>query len=449
MRANVNGVKWTATIAILTVLVAATPLRGSASMLGDETIAIENARIVTVSGPVIEKGTVVIEKGKIAAVGANVQAPAKARRIDATGLSVYPGMIDSSTVLGLVEVGSVSGSTDTNELGDFKPHLMAYTAFNPNSELILAARVAGVTSAISIPRGGVFSGQPMLADLDGRTVDDMAVQKSVGLFFSFPTGVGGRTFDFSTFTFRRTSDSEARQARDKRVDEIRSYLRDAQAYLTAIDARAKDPNLPPIVHDLKLDALRPVLAGTLPVIVSASDPRDIRAAVAFCEEMKLRCILDADIDLPPAELTKLATFLAEKKIPVILGPQYRLPSREDDRYDLPQQAPNALVQAGVKIAFSTEDSAQVRDLPYNASMAVAYGGLSPADAYKAISLWPAEIWGVSDRLGSIEVGKYANLIVTTGDPLEVRTDVKHVFIEGKQIPMTSRPQQFYETYRSR
>jgi imidazolonepropionase-like amidohydrolase len=149
------------------------------------------------------------------------------------------------------------------------------------------------------------------------------------------------------------------------------------------------------------------------------------------------------------DVADAAQLLAEKKIPVVLGSMYTLPSRDDDRYDAPQQTPAALLRAGVAFAFSTGDYANVRDLPYEVAMAVAYGGLSKEDALKAITLWPARIWGVADRIGSIEVGKYANLIVTTGDPLEVTTDVKYVFIEGKQIPLVSRHTQFYERYGNR
>jgi imidazolonepropionase-like amidohydrolase len=142
-------------------------------------------------------------------------------------------------------------------------------------------------------------------------------------------------------------------------------------------------------------------------------------------------------------------MLAQKKVPVIVGPMYTLPRMEDDRYDLPQEAPAALAKAGVRFAFSTDDPAMVRDLPYNAAMAVAYGGLSKDDALKAITIWPAEIWGAADRIGSIEVGKYANLVVTTGEILEPRSDVKYVFIEGRQIPLTSRQTELYERFKSR
>lgn len=405
--------------------------------------AIENARILVANGPTIERGTVVIRDGRIEAVGAAVAAPAGARRIDGAGLTVYPGLIDSWTQLGLIEVSSVPALNDTTEVGDFKPELKAYEAFNPNSEFIPVSRAAGVTTVVSAPAGGVFSGQPALVSLEGDTVDDMAVRQSVGHVFSFPSQVGGRSFDFATFQPRTTSDTEAKKQRDKRLDEVRTLLRDAEAYLKAVDARVADPTLPLMARDRRLEALRPVLRGELPVLVTARDERDIRAAVAFADEMKLKMVLKVP---GSSDVAKVAPLLAQKRIPVVIGSLFALPYREDDRYDLPQLAPAALVRAGVRFGFATEESAMVKDLPFVASMAVAYGGLTREDALRAMTIWPAEIWGVSDRLGSIEPGKVANLVVATGDPMEVSTVVKHVFVNGRLVPLDNRQQRFADRY---
>ena len=255
---------------ILAAIILATlfaPVFGaSAESLGDETIAIENARIVTGTGTVIEKGTVVIAGGKIAAVGAAADVPAGARRVDATGLTVYPGMIDSATTLGIIEVGSIPATTDVSELGDYNPQLFAYEAYNANSELIPAARVTGVTSAVTFPGGGVMAGYGMIENLTGWTVDQATLRKSVGLDFSFPSGIGGQTFDFSTFSLRTTSDSDARKNRDKKLDEIKALFDDARAYQKAVQAGQKDPKLPLTDTDRKLAALQPVLAGEQPVV---------------------------------------------------------------------------------------------------------------------------------------------------------------------------------------
>jgi imidazolonepropionase-like amidohydrolase len=436
----------TAMLLAIAAMAASLPARGLATSLGTGTFAIENGRIVTVSGATIEKGTVVIRDGKIAAVGATVDVPSDAKRIDATGLSVYPGMIDSATQIGLLEIGSISAGNDIAELGDYNPHLRAYEAFNPNSEHVAVARVAGITSVVSMPAGGTISGQPLVVDLAGDTVDDMVLRPSVGVIFNFPSEAARSAFDSGNYQVRKSTSSDAKKARDKKLDEVRALLRDAEAYSKAMDAYAKDPSLPPAKRDLKLAGILPVLRGELPFIVRTADERDVRAAVAFADEMRVKMILVAS---GTSDVANAASLLAEKKIPVVLGSMYTLPGRNDDRYDQPQQTAAALGRAGVLYAFSTGDYANVRDLPYNAAMAVAYGGLSKDDALKAITLWPARIWGVADKVGSIEVGKFANLIVTTGDPLEVMTDVKHVFIEGRQIPLVSRQTQFYDRYKSR
>ncbi len=437
-----------ATLAFVAVVSACVPAASAGSPPSD-VVAIEHARIVTVSGPVIDKGTILIRAGKIAAVGASVDVPSNARHIDATGLSVFPGLIDSSTTLGLIEIASISASDDTSELGELKPQLRAYDAYNPNSELIREARCNGVTTVVSAPRGGTMAGQALLADLYGVTIEEVAVRPSIGLGLDFPTGVGGRSFDFATFSVKQSSDADARKAQEKKLDEIRDLFDQARAYGKAVAARQASTSLPPLEHDLKLEAMQSVLDGKLPLLVSADDFRDVKKAVEFCDEQKARMILVTSGRFGSTDAATAASFLATHKISVVLGPMYQLPASEDDHYDRPQEVPAALARAHVSFAFATFDSAEVRDLPYQAAMAVAYGGLSKEDALKAVTLWPAQIWGVSDRIGSIEAGKSANLVVTTGDPMEPRTDVKYVFIEGRAIPLTSHQQELYEQFRER
>ena len=412
-------------------------------------VAIENARIVVVSGPAIERGTVVVQDGKIAAVGAGVAVPAGARRIDASGMTVFPGLVESYSGLGLAEISSIAATNDFSELGEMSPQLRAYEAYNPHSELIRAARINGITTAVSFPSGGVLAGQPVITDLWGRTVEEVALRPSVGLFFNFPRGVGGRSFDFATFTQRRSSDTEAKLAQEKKLDEIRALVDDARAYVAARNARVKDATLPPLEHDLRLEALQPFVSGELPVIVQTEDFRDVRRAVEFCESAKLKMVLVTGARFGTSRIDDVAAYLAQKRVPVVVLSMYSLPQNEDDRYDLPQEVPGALARAGVKFCFGMADTAQSKDLPYQAAMAVAYGGLSKEDALRALTLWPAEIWGVADRIGSIEVGKAANLVVATGDIMEPRSDVKHVFIRGREIPLTSRQTELYEQFRDR
>jgi imidazolonepropionase-like amidohydrolase len=292
----------------------------------------------------------------------------------------------------------------------------------------------------------VFSGQPALVDLGGDTVDAAAIKPSVGMVFAFPSQIGGQSFDFTTSQTRRTSDTEAKKQRDKRLDEIRTWLRDADAYAKAVDARVSDPGLPLMPRDRQLEALRPFVKGEQPFIISARDERDIRAAIEFADEMKLKMILRVP---GSSDVAKVAPLLAQRKIPVIIGSLFALPYRDDDRYDLPLLAPAALAKAGVRFAFATEESAMVKDLPYLAAMPVAYGGLSKEDAMRAITIWPAEIWGIGSRVGSIEAGKVANLVVATGDPLETWTDVKRVFVNGRPVPLENRQSRFADQFNGR
>jgi imidazolonepropionase-like amidohydrolase len=405
--------------------------------------AIRNARIVPITGPEIERGTVLIRDGRIAAVGANVSIPGHAQVIDASGLAVYPGMIDSGTSVGLTEIGQVRATVDTSELGDFNPHMRAIVAIHPDSEHIPVARVNGITTVVSRPGGGVFSGQAALIHLDGWTWEEMALKPSVGVVFNYPTIQSGRTFDFETFQTQERSYERAKKERDERLDKIRRLLDDARAYAKAKDAQTKDAPLPALKVDYVLEALVPVIKGQMPFIISADRERDIKGAIEFADQQKIKMILSGG-----ADAWKVASGLKEKNIPVLLGPILRLPQAEDGPYDEPFTGAKALHEAGVKFAFQTGDSSNVRNLPYHAAVCVAFG-LPREEALKALTISPAQIWGVADQVGSIEVGKLANLVVWDGDPLEIRSQVRHLFIKGRQIPLTTKHTALYERYRNR
>lgn len=406
-----------------------------------DTYAIRNARIVTVTGATVENGTVVISNGKIAAVGANVSVPPGAKIIDASGLSVYPGMIDSGTEIGLTEISSVPATVDTSEIGDNNANIHVDVAIRPDSSHIPVTRVNGVTTVLTEPRGGTITGRSALINLDGWVPRDMILKSPAAMHINWPGDVG-RGGDFGGFGQQR-SITEARREQERQVESIRKILSDAKAYADAKEARAKDASLPKQDVDLKLEALIPVVRGQMPVVIAANAERDIRNAMAFADEMKIKMILSGGI-----EAYRLAGQLRAKNIPVLVGPVLRMPNREDDPYDAAFANAGLLSKAGVKIAFQTLDSAHVRDLPYHAGMAAAFG-LPKEEALKAVTIYPAEIWGVADRIGSIEQGKIANLIVTDGDPLEILTQVKYLFINGRQIPLTSKHTELYEKYKAR
>jgi imidazolonepropionase-like amidohydrolase len=408
----------------------------------NEAYAIRNARIVTVSGAVIEKGTVVISNGKIAALGASVSVPSGAKVIDGSGLSVYPGLIDSGTTLGLQEISSVAGGQDTSEIGDNNANVHVNVAINASSTHIPVTRVNGITTALTAPQGGQIAGQSALINLAGWNWKEMTLKTPVAMHINWPGGRGGGGGGFGGFQNQR-SIPEIRREQDRQIENLKKVLLEAKAYGEAKDARAKDSSLPKLDIDLKKEALIPVLRGQIPVVVEVELARDIKKAVEFADEMKLKIIISGGV-----EAHKVADLLKAKNIPVIVGPILRFPVNEDDPYDAPFTNASLLAKAGVKIAFQTGDSAYSRNLPYHAGMAAAFG-LPKEEALKALTIYPAEIWGVADKLGSIEQGKVANLIVTDGDPLEILTQVKYLFIAGHQVPLTSRHTELYDKYKVR
>ena len=406
--------------------------------------AIRNARIVTVSGPDIENGTVVIRDGKIEAVGTSVNVPSGAQTIDARGLSVYPGMIDAGTNMGLVEVPQgANGTVDLSEVGDFNPNAKAIVAVNPHSAHIAVTRVEGVTNTVTAPTGGLISGQAAVINLLGTTPKEMAVVPNAALVINYPRVAGGRG-EFGGFQQPSENLSERLDANARELDQLRKMLRDAEAYRRAQDAYAKDRSLPRPDRNVVLEALVPYVRGDQPVIFRADRETEIRGAVRFAEEMKLKPII-----LGGDDAWKVASLLKEKNVPVILTGVFSLPLREDDSYDTLYENPAKLQQAGVRFCISTGDAgAEVRNLPMYAGMASAYG-LSKADALKSVTLYPAQIMNVADRLGSIEPGKMANIVVTDGDLLEIRTHIRYLFIDGRPVVLTSRHTELNDAFKNR
>ena len=402
------------------------------------TFVIRNARVFTVTGPVIENGMVLIRDGLIAAVGANIQVPQGAREIDARGLNVYPGMIDAGTTLGLTEVsGGAAGTVDATELGTFNPSVRAVDAVNPHSAQVAVTRIVGVTNVVSMPRGGIISGQAAFINLLGYTAKEMAVTPSMALVVNLPGGGGGRGGRGG----RGGGGPEAPIG--PQMDELKAMFRDADAYGKAHDAYAKDKSIPRPARNVRLEALVPVVRGQTPVIFSANSASQIRTAVAFADEMKLKPVI-----MGGAEAHKEAALLKSKNIPVILTNVLAQPS-DDDPYDLNYEAAARLQRAGVKFSISTGGSGtSVRDLPWQAGIASAFG-LPKDEAIKAVTLYPAQAMGVQDKLGSIEVGKMANIVVTDGDLLEAKSKTRYLFIDGRQVPLTSKHEDLYDLFRSR
>jgi imidazolonepropionase-like amidohydrolase len=379
--------------------------------------------------------------------------------IEGKGLRVYPGMIDSATNLGLQEVQSVRETVDSGELGDFMPQLRALVAVNPESEHLGVVRVNGITSAITLPGGGggggrgggaqSIAGQAALIHTSGWTWEDMEISRSAAMQLTFPSlggrggrGGGGLSPDIAELIGGDASaaggGANARRQYDDAVAKINQFFDDARRYKNEKAAKA-----PGFVPDLKLEAMIPVLDGKLPLAVSASTSDSIHDAIQFADKQHVKIVI-----MGPREVGKAGAELKAHNIPVVLGRVLALPAHEDDSYDQAMALPNEFYKAGVKFALGTFTNEFVRNVPYQAATAVAFG--LPADeALKSVTINAAEIWGQADKIGSIEKGKWADLVVTNGDLLEVQTKIERVFIKGKEIELTNKQTRLADKYMTR
>jgi imidazolonepropionase-like amidohydrolase len=402
---------------------------------GDASFLLRGGTVHTVAGADIAGGAVLVENGRIVEVGAHVAAPKGVRVVDVRGLHVYPGMIDSATEMGLREIDAVRETNDVDEIGDFHPQVRAIVAVNPASEHIAVTRANGITSVVSLPQGGILCGQAALIHLDGGTWEEMEIRGSVAADLRFPVIADGRGGPRGA---EPPPFAERKRDREKKLRELHEYFEAARRY-----RQAKAAGDPELKRDLGLEALLPVIEGKQPLLVAAMPEKTILEALAFAEREKVHMILAGG-----QEAYKVAGELKAKGVPVILMPTLSLPKDEDDPYDKPYTQPAELYKAGVKFAFGSFTTSGARNLPYQAAMAVAFG-LPYAEALKAVTLGPAEIWGVGEELGSIEKGKWADLMVTDGDPLETRTEVRQLYIKGRTVDLENKHRRLYERYLKR
>jgi imidazolonepropionase-like amidohydrolase len=420
---------------IVVLLMTFTSVIGSDQIPGnlpDGPIALVGGTIHTVSGSVIVNGALLIEGGKIVAVGDDIQIPEGARWVDTEGLHVYPGLIESYSQLGLVEVNTVRGSVDHSEVGSVNPNVRAEVAVNPDSERIPTTRANGILSALTVPTGGTIAGMSAVIQLDGWTYEEMTLQTQAGLHVKWPVMQLSHP-NANTVKSRKT-------ARERALKTIRETVEQARAYLVARQSGK--------VHevDLRLDAMLPVLAKKIPVFVHADEFLQIEAAIDWGVAEGLRIVIVGGMDA-----WRSVEKLVKYDIPVIVRGTQRLPSRRWDPYDAPFTVPLKLHDAGVRFCISSDavgPPEPERNLPYQASLAAAYG-LPKDEALKSVTLSAAEILGVGDRIGSIDVGKDATLIVTTGDPLEIRTHVTQAYIQGREVDLSSRHTMLYEKYQEK
>ena len=405
--------------------------------------------MLTVTHGVIENGVIVMQGGKITAVGAasSVNIPSGAQVIDATGMTIYPGLIDSETQLGLTEISAENMTNDLVELSDeIMPHMHTAEAFHAESALIPVARMNGITNAVVAPEGGdTLPGQDSFIQLAGATATEMLLIRDNAMPLNFTGDQRRNKGVFDKQKFPATRMGLAAQLRQAFIDAQDYKTKWADYERKTADAAQnqnnKDKKPEPLApkRDLKLEALLPYLEGKKTIVLAAESPSDLQTAVSLANEFKLKFVLNHISHSQP-----VLDYVASLKVPVIVGPIYEAP-KEDERYDAVYSLPAQLYKRGVKIVFASYSAHNVRNLPDQAGFATAFG-LPYDEALKAITLNAAEVWGVADQLGSLDVGKTANVVVANGDPLDVKTDVKQVFIQGRAIPMTSRQTQLRDEY---
>ncbi len=424
------------------VLAALAPTAGAA----ETPLVITGARVVTVSGQILENASIVIQDGKITSVGTVLTAPAGARIIDGRGKTVYPGLFDGLTYLGLAEVTQgAPGTLDMNETGDINPHAKSWVALHPDSELLAVARAFGITTALAAP-GSAMGGQSLIAGQSAviRTTGDtpmaLTVKAPIAMHMRYPSGAPVLDFsqgipDLEPKTFeQRLQDRKKNQEKD--LHRLHGLIEEARAYGAGLASGVA------LKVDLSMEALSLAATGKIPVIMRVNAETDIKGAIKFANENRLKLIIAGG-----AEAWRCVDDLKKSDVSVLVGVD-QLPAREADPYDAAYANAAALYRGGVRFAIVTDNASNSRNLPFEAAMAHAFG-LPKDAALRAITLSPAEILGVSATLGSIEVGKSATLIITNGDILDHRTSVSGVVIDGREMSLDNKHLRLYEKYKAR
>lgn len=396
-------------------------------------IAIKGATIIPVVGENISEGVILIKDGLIEDLGKNIDIPLNAKIIDAKGLFAYPGMIDGFCYLGLSEIGALRSTVDYREIGRINPQLKAVEALRPESVHIPIARANGITAALVAPTGSLIAGQSGLIRLVGWTPEEMIIKSPVAMHISFPA-VPRR---------RRGREAEPREEPSKRVEELKKILNEARYYEKRKETAQKNLLLRFPDFDEGFEFLLPVVRGELPVIISVHMDKDIKAAIKFVQDEKLKAIF-----FGVEQGWKVAEDLKKAGIPVIFSSLNNMPPQWEDGYDGIYRNAAVLHKAGVKFAFSSQSSSLAKDLPVNAAKAAAFG-LDRKEALKGVTINPAKIFGVDHLIGSLEKGKVANIVLADGDILELRTNIKHVFIDGQEVDLSNKYTELLQKFKKR
>ncbi len=406
-------------------------------------LIITNATLHTVSGASLPGASMLVERGRIVAIAAAGQplpAPsAAALTLDMSGKQVYPGFIAANTSLGLIEINQVRATVDTTELGAINPNARALVAVNADSDLLPVARAGGVLAALAVPSsagGGGIGGTSALVQLDGWNWQEMALQDEVALHLTLPS--------LRNPTLRLEGRQAALAPELRRFTEERLKLLDEALESAAAYHRARTAE-PTLAQDSRWEAMRAVFSGQRPVFVHADELAQIRHALALAERHGFKLVI-----VGGADAWRISDILKQRQVPVIISAVHRLPLRRDEDVDAPFRLAAQLHAAGVRFAIARGigGSSNERNLPFEAATAVAHG-LPREEAIKAITLYPAQILGVADRLGALAPGLMASFIVTDGDPLLTQTRIERLFVQGREVSLDNRQSRLVERYRQR
>ena len=402
----------------------------------DHPILIQGGTIHTISHGILENADILFENGKITSVGQNLDIPAEAEIIDASGQHVFPGLISAGSTLGLQEIGAVRATRDYAEVGAVNPNVRANVSYNPDSELIPITRSNGILLALSVPRSGLISGTSSLMMLDGWTWEDATLMHPVGLHLFWPS------MNIPKPKPGKQKEKKDKDSRLKSIQEIDDLIQESRAY-----AQLKITESPSFKHDLRLEGMLPVITGDIPMFIHANEVRQIEAAVYWAERQSVKMVLVGGKDS-----WRVTQLLKDREIPVIYTQTHSTPMRRFEQYDQAFITPSQLYAAGIKFCISNSESPfqtpHIRNLPYHAAKAASYG-LSWKEALRSITLSPAEILGVEDQVGSLEAGKDATLFIADGDILDVRTQVNMAFIFGRNVDLSDRHKTLYSKYRNK
>ncbi len=401
-------------------------------------IAIRGAKIIPVVGDDIEGGTIIIKDGKIEAVGKDIVVPSGAEVVEAKGLCAYPGMIDGYSFLGLQEISGVSATVDNRETGRINPQVRAIEALRYDSMHIPIARSNGITAALVAPTGGLISGQSTLIKLDGWTNREMVIKSRAAMQIEFPGIRGGR----GGFGGMGRGGAVAADA-TRLIAELKELFKNARYYQKRKEFAAKNPAAAQPEFQEAFEFMLPVVRGELPVMISVHSDKDIKAAIQFVKDESLKAVF-----FGVEQGWKVADDLKKSNIPVIISSLYDMPPVWEDGYDSLFRNPGVLNKAGVKIAFSSVSASVAKDLPYHAAKAAAFG-MDKKEALRAVTIYPAEIFGVDKIMGSLEKGKTANIVLSDGDLLETRTNIKKVYIDGRETDISNRYLELLEKFKKR